>query len=261
MTPKNNLVIGIIIALVVIAAYDLEVDLVKFVEGLPNLVIVLEEMVQVESKYIPSALWAMLETIQMAFVGTIIGVVIALPLSFLAARNLNSKFVYAPIRALLAAIRTFPSILWALLFVIMVGSGAFAGVLAIIMYTVGFIAKLQYESIETIDSDPMDAVSSIGVSKPQLIRYVVIPESASHLLGQILYMFDYNVRQTSILGLVGAGGIGFYIINYIKFFEYGKAAVFMLVVLITVLIIDWVSVKVRDKYIIKSQRGMEVSSN
>ena len=261
MTPKNNLIIGIIVALVVIAAYDLEVDLVKFVEGIPNLVIVLEEMVQVESKYIPSALWAMLETIQMAFVGTIIGVVIALPLSFLAARNLNSKFVYAPIRALLAAIRTFPSILWALLFVIMVGSGAFAGVLAIIMYTVGFIAKLQYESIETIDSDPMDAVSSIGVSKPQLIRYVVIPESASHLLGQILYMFDYNVRQTSILGLVGAGGIGFYIINYIKFFEYGKAAVFMLVVLITVLIIDWVSVKVRDKYIIKSQRGMEVSSN
>ena len=261
MTPKNNLVIGIIVALVVIAAYDLEVDLVKFVEGIPNLVIVLEEMVQVESKYIPSALWAMLETIQMAFVGTIIGVAIALPLSFLAARNLNSKFVYAPIRALLAAIRTFPSILWALLFVIMVGSGAFAGVLAIIMYTVGFIAKLQYESIETIDSDPMDAVSSIGVSKSQLIRYVVIPESASHLLGQILYMFDYNVRQTSILGLVGAGGIGFYIINYIKFFEYGKAAVFMLVVLITVLIIDWVSVKVRDKYIIKSQRGMEVSSN
>ena len=261
MTPKNNIVIGIIVALVVIAAYDLEVDLIKFVEGIPNLVIVLEEMVQVEPKYIPAALWAMLETIQMAFVGTIIGVVIALPLSFLAARNLNSKFVYAPIRALLAAIRTFPSILWALLFVIMVGSGAFAGVLAIIMYTVGFIAKLQYESIETIDSDPMDAVSSIGVSKSQLIRYVVIPESASHLLGQILYMFDYNVRQTSILGLVGAGGIGFYIINYIKFFEYGKAAVFMLVVLITVLIIDWVSVKVRDKYIIKSQRGMEVSSN
>ena len=71
-------------------------------------------------------------------------------------------------------------------------------------------------------------------------------------------MFDYNVRQTSILGLVGAGGIGFYIINYIKFFEYGKAAVFMLVVLITVLIIDFASVKIRDKYIVKAQKGMEV---
>ncbi len=140
----------------------------------------------------------------------------------------------------------------------MVGLGPFAGILAITMYTIGFVSKLQYESIETVDTDPMDAVSSIGVSKWQLIRYVVLPESAPHLLSQILYMFDYNVRQSSILGLVGAGGIGFYIINYIKFFEYGKAAVFMLVVLAVVLVIDWVSVKIRDKYIVKSQRGMKV---
>lgn len=260
MTPKNNIVIGIIVALLVVASYNVEVSPTEFVEGLPNLMIVFEEMIAVEPKYIPTALWAMFETIQMAFIGTVIGIAIALPLSLLAARNLNSKFVYAPIRAFLAAIRTFPSILWALLFVIMVGSGTFAGVLAITMYTIGFIAKLQYEVIETIDSDPMDAVGSIGVSKIQLINYVVIPESASHLLSQMLYMFDYNIRQTSILGLVGAGGIGFYIINYIKFFEYGKAAIFMLVVLITVLVIDWVSVKIRDKYIIKSQHGMEVTT-
>lgn len=260
MTPKNNIVIGIVIALVVVASYNVDANPVDFIEGLPNLAVVLEEMVSVEPKHIPTALWAMIETIQMAFIGTVVGVAIALPLSMLAARNLNSKFVYAPVRALLAAIRTFPSILWAILFVIMVGLGPFAGVLAIIMYTVGFVAKLQYEAIETIDSEPMDAVSSIGVSKWQLIRYVVIPESASHLLSQMLYMFDYNVRQTSILGLVGAGGIGFYIINYIKFFEYGKAAIFMLVVLLAVLAIDWASVKIRDKYIIKSQHGMEVTS-
>jgi len=144
--------------------------------------------------------------------------------------------------------------------VIIVGLGPLAGVLAIIMYTVGYIAKLQYEAIESIDADPMDAVGAIGVSKLQLIRFVVLPESASHLLSQILYILDYNIRQTSILGLVGAGGIGFYNINYIKFFEYGKAAVFMLVVLATVLIIEWVSVRVRDKYIVKSQRGMQVKS-
>jgi len=260
MTPKNNLLIGVIIAVIIAASYNIDANPVDFVEGIPNLVIIAEEMTQVEPKLFETAFWSMLETIEMAFIGTMVGVVIAMPLSILAARNLNSKWVYAPIRALLAAIRTFPSILWAIIFVIMVGLGPFAGVLAIIMYTIGFIAKLQYESIETIDSDPMDAVTSIGVSKWQLIRYVVIPESAPHLLSQILYMFDYNVRQTSILGLVGAGGIGFYIINYIKFFEYGKAAVFMLVVLATVLVIDWISVKIRDKYIVKSQRGIEIQA-
>jgi len=258
MTPKSNLIIGLVIALVFIASYNMDASPIEFVEGIPNLMVIAKEMTEVEPDLFATALWSMAETIQMAFIGTVVGVAIALPLSTFAARNLNRRWVYAPLRALLAATRTFPSILWAILFVIMVGLGPFAGILAIIMYTVGFISKLQYEAIEAIDSDPLEAVSSIGVSKLQLIRHVVFPESAPHLLSQILYMFDYNVRQTSILGLVGAGGIGFYIINYIKFFEYGKAAVFMLVVLITVLAIDWVSVKIRDKYIAKAQRGKEV---
>jgi len=250
----------VVAALVIAVSVNMDASPAEFAGGLSNIAIVAEEM-SIEAADLGlfrTAFLSMFETIQMAFVGTIVGVAIAMPLSLLAARNLNSRWVYAPMRAVLAAIRTFPSILWALLFVIMVGLGPFAGILAIIMYTIGFVAKLQYEAIETVDSDPVDAVTSIGVSKSQLIRYVVIPESASHLLSQVLYMFDYNVRQTSILGIVGAGGIGFYIINYIKFFEYGKAVIFMLVVLATVLIIDWVSVKIRDRYIIKSQRGTEV---
>jgi phosphonate transport system permease protein len=256
MKIKLFLGFGIIVAVVIAASINIDANPADFVNGFPKLVKIAEEMTKVDSKLFQIAFVAMFETIQMAFIGTIVGVAIALPLSILAARNLNSKWVYAPLRALLAAIRTFPSILWAILFVIIVGLGPFAGVLAIIMYTVGFVAKLQYEAIEAIDSDPVDTISSIGVSKLQLIRFVVIPESASHLLSQILYMFDYNVRQTSILGLVGAGGIGYYIINYIQFFEYGKATVFMLVVLVVVLVIDLISVKIRDKFIIKSQRGM-----
>ena len=258
VNPKNNLIIGIIVAFVIAASINIDANPANFVNGLPKLIKIIDEMSKVDFNLFQIAFSAMFETIQMAFIGTIIGVAIALPLSLLAARNLNSKWVCTPIRALLAAIRTFPSILWAILFVIIVGLGPFAGVLAIIMYTVGFVTKLQYETIEAVDSDPMDAISSIGVSKLQLIRFVVLPESASHLLGQILYMFDYNVRQTSILGLVGAGGIGYYIINYIQFFEYGKATVFMLVVLIVVLIIDFISVKIRDKFIVKSQRGMGI---
>jgi len=262
LSPKNNLVIGLIIAVVIAASINVDANPIDFVEGIPNLAIIAEEVTEIESskisKLFETAFFSMFETIQMAFIGTIVGIAIALPLSIFAARNLNSKWVYVPVRVILAAIRTFPSILWAILFVIMVGLGTFAGILAIIMYTIGFVAKLQYESIETVDADPMDAVSSIGVSKWQLIRYVVLPESAPHLLSQILYMFDYNVRQSSILGLVGAGGIGFYILGYIRNFQYGEAAIFMLVVLVTVLIIDWISVKIRDKYIVKSQHGMEV---
>lgn len=258
MNSKDNIVIGLIIASLIYVSYNLQIDPLEFVKGIPNIIIIFEDMSQIDLDLIETALYSMLETIQMAFVGTIIGVVLSLPLSMLAARNMTRKYVYAPTRALLAAIRTLPSILWAVFFVIMVGLGPFAGILAIIMYTIGFMTKLQYESIEAIDSEPVDAINAIGVSKLQLIRYVVIPEAAPHLLSQLLYMFDYNVRQTSILGLVGAGGIGFYIINYLKFFEYGKAATFMLVVFATVLVIDWLSVKIRDKYIIKTQKGKTI---
>jgi len=216
MNPKNNLIVGLIIAGVVIMSFNVDANPVEFVKGIPNLAIIIKEMGELEPELFDTAFWAMLETIQMAFIGTVVGVVIALPLSMLSARNLNSKLIYVPMRAILAAARTFPSILWAIIFVIMVGLGPFAGVLAITLYTIGFIAKLQYESIEAVDSDPVEAVNSIGVSKLQLIRHVVIPESAPHLISQVLYMFDYNVRQSSILGLVGAGGIGFYILGYIE---------------------------------------------
>ena len=255
MTPRGNLAVGLVAALVVASSYGLGADPAQFVAGIPNLGVVAEQMLQVEADLVPTALLSMLETVQMAFAGTMVGVALALPLSLLAARNLSPRRVHAPVRALLAAVRTFPSILWAILFVIMVGLGPFAGVLAVVMYTVGFVAKLQYEAIEAIDPDPVEAVGAIGVSRWQLVRHVVLPESASHLLGQLLYMFDYNIRQTSILGLVGAGGIGFYIITYIKFFEYGKVAVFMLVVLATVLAVDWASIRIRDRYIVRARRG------
>jgi len=256
---NNSITIGIIIIiLVAVSSANLDIHPIEFFRGIPNLIIVFQEMSEVDFGLLGTAFYAMFETLQMAFIGTIVGVTLSLPLSLLASRNLNGKYTYAPIRALLAAIRTLPAILWAIFFVIMVGLGPFAGILAIIMYTIGFVTKLQYESIEAVDSDPVDSIHAMGVSKLQLIRYVVIPEAAPHLLSQLLYMFDYNVRQSSILGLVGAGGIGFYIINYIKFFEYGKAAVFMLVVLGTVLLIDWVSVKLRDRYIVKSQVGKKI---
>lgn len=261
MNSKDNLIFAIVIALLIISSYNIGIDPAKFIDGLPNLAVVVREMAQIDLSLLNVALLSMLETIQMAFIGTIVGFGLSLPLSLLAARNIvNSKFIYGPIRAILAGIRILPSILWAIFFVIIVGLGPFAGILAIVLYTIGFITKLQYESLESIEPDSMDAIGSTGVSKIQLIRFVVIPQAAPHLISQLLYMFDYNVRQSSILGVVGAGGIGFYIINYIKFFDYGKAAVFILVVFVVALAIDYVSVKVRDRYIAKTHKGVSVRS-
>jgi len=248
---KNNLIIGLLIIISIYSYLNLNIDPIKFFNGIPNLLIIFNEIKNIDYSLLSVALISMIETMQMAFLGTIIGSALAFPLSILASRNLVSKYSYLPMRCILAVVRTFPSILWAILFVIMVGLGPFAGVLSIILYTIGFISKLQYESIEAIDSEIIDNITSIGISKSQLIRYVIIPESAPHLLSQLLFTFDYNVRHTSVIGLVGAGGIGFYIINYIKFFEYEKAIVFMIVVLITVIVIDLLSVKIRDNYIIK----------
>ena len=111
MNQKNNLIIGLIIAGVIFMSANIDADPRYFVEGLPNIGIIAEEITEVDPSLLETAFWSMLETIEMAFIGTVVGVTIALPLSLLAARNLNNKFVYVPIRALLAAIRTFPSIL------------------------------------------------------------------------------------------------------------------------------------------------------
>ena len=134
----QNLGFGITIAVVVVVmSANIGANPLDFISGVQNLLIVAEEMANVDSSLLDTAFWAMLETLQMAFIGTVVGVVIGLPLSLLSSRNISSKWIYVPIRSLLAAIRTFPSILWAILFVIMVGTGAFAGILAIVMYTVG----------------------------------------------------------------------------------------------------------------------------
>lgn len=255
---KNNIIIGLLIIALIYSSINLDVNPIKFLNGMSNLSIIFNEMLLIDISLFWIALQSMFETIQMAFIGTLLGSLIAFPLSIFSSRNLSNKILYSIIRTLLSIIRTFPSILWAILFVILVGLGPFAGVLAITLYTIGFISKLQYESIEVIDDEYIKTISSIGVSKIQLIRYMIIPESAPHLLSQLLYTFDYNIRHTSIIGLVGAGGIGFYIINYIKFFEYGKAAIFMLVVLLTVILVDILSVKIRDNHILKTKKSIKI---
>jgi phosphonate transport system permease protein len=149
------------------------------------------------------------------------------------------------------AVRSLPSLLWAVLFVILLGIGPVAGVFAMTMYTMGHLAKLQYESLEGLPPEPFEAVRATGASRFQVARFVALPEASNLLLSQMLYMFEYNVRASSIVGLVGAGGIGLYIQRYLAAFQYDGVIMLVIVVFFTVLGLDAVSLRIRGRYLTK----------
>ena len=188
-------------------------------------------------------------TLKTAFVSTCLGFMLSLPIAVLSSRNLNNDFIAIPFRYLLAAMRTLPSILWALLFVITVGLGAVSGVLALTFYTVGYLGKLQYEAIEGLDAEPLDAARAMGLKKVEIVQRVVIPETGNSLISQLLFMFEYNVRHGSIIGIVGAGGLGYYIPTYLKFFQYDKIMALLIILFIVVVIIDFLSMKARSYFV------------
>lgn len=248
---SSKIITTLLVVFVVACSWSLELRVSQLAGSISNIGILLSEAFPPDTSVFSLALSAIFETIQIAYLGTFWGTLLAFPFGFLAARNLFSPKVTIPTRLFIAGIRTLPALLWAVIFVIMVGFGSLAGVLAMTIYTVGYISKWQYETIEGINPEPLEALHGIGTSKVQMIRYVVIPEAANQLLSQILFMFDYNVRFSSILGFVGAGGIGFYISGYLKLLQYDKVFMLLIMLFITIVLIDFVSLKIRDRYLIK----------
>lgn len=249
MNSKVIFFIALVFLLSLLAALHLKLDPRAFIEGIPNLASFLAAGFPPRVALIPLAFRALLETVEIAFLGTAIGASLALPLATIASRNLFAPHVTIPVRFILACIRTVPSLIWALVFVVMVGLGPFAGVLATALYTIGYLGKLHYESIEGINPAPLEALHGTGARKIQIIRFVVWGEAANHLLSQILFMFEYNVRASSILGFVGAGGIGFYLFGYMRLLQYDAVLVLLLVLLVTTLGIEYASLKIRERYL------------
>jgi len=189
------------------------------------------------------------ETLKIAFVSTGFGFILSLPLATLASRNLYGDSIAIPFRLLLAAMRTLPSIIWAIFFVILVGLGPVSGVLAMTFYTIGYLGKLQYEAIEGLSNDPLDAAKAMGLKNSEIIQRVVIPETANNLISQLFFMFEYNVRHGSVIGIVGAGGIGYYISTYLKFLQYDKVIALLIILFGVVVIIDLASIKARSYFV------------
>lgn len=194
---------------------------------------------------LPKLFDAMLETLQIAWLGTLFGFIFALPVSLLSTRTIFSPMVTAPARLLLALVRTIPSLLWALIFVAAFGLGPLAGTCAISFYTLGYLGTLFYEAFEGVDREVLEAVSGVGCGRWQLMRYALLPEAANQILGQLLFVFEYNVRASSIMGFVGAGGIGFYMLGYVQLLLYQNLLTAILVTLMVVVAIDHLSARVR----------------
>lgn len=153
-------------------------------------------------------MYLLIETMAIAFLGTIIGAILAIPLAFLSASNIVPKPIAGLTKFLLIAIRTIPAIVYGLMFIRVTGPGPFAGVLTIALVSIGMLAKLFVDAIEELDTSILESMTSIGCSTFEKIRYGIFPQLFSMFLSIIIYRFDMNLREASILGLVGAGGIG-----------------------------------------------------
>jgi phosphonate transport system permease protein len=188
-------------------------------------------------------------TIQIAIWGTVLAIICAIPLGLLCADNLVPYWVYQPTRRLMDAARAINEMVFAMLFVVAVGLGPFAGVLALFVHTTGVLAKLFSEAVEAIDLGPVEGVRATGANKLEEVLYGVIPQVLPLWISFILYRFESNVRSATVVGMVGAGGIGVMLWEAIRGFQFQQTAAIMLVIIVTVSLIDFASQHIRKAYI------------
>lgn len=221
---------------------------VEIAEGLPNLVDLIGRMLPPDVSILPDLVEPILETVRMAIVATALASVIALPLGFLAARNVTPHpALRAVIRPILNALRTIPELIFALLFVAAVGLGPFAGVMALILGNLGFLGKIYAETLETVDPRPVDAVSGLGATRGQTAWYTVVPQASPIMASFAIYLLEINFRAATILGVVGAGGIGYELNAAIRLFQYQNMAMILITIGVCVAFFDFVSAYLRKR--------------
>ena len=190
---------------------------------------------------------AMGETLGMAFFGTVIAALIALPLGFLGASTVvTNPLLHFVIRRVFDMFRATPSLIWALIFIGVVGLGPMAGVMALILGDFAALSKLHAEAIENADRKPIEGLEASGAARSLVLRFGVLPQVLPVMLSQALYFFESNVRNATVFGIVGAGGIGFFLNERIKLALWDQAAFIILVFLVTVAIIDMISHRIRN---------------
>jgi phosphonate transport system permease protein len=202
-----------------------------------------------EASAVPDLLEAMWESISIAWIGTLIAALFAVPLSFVAAENLVGRPAAWLTRQLFNALRAVPEVILALAFIPIFGLTPMAGVMAIGVGSIGTLGKLFYEILEGIDAGPLEAVDAVGASGVQRLRWGVLPQVMPELSSFILYRFEVNIRASAVMGLVGAGGIGSDLALALRFKQYGDAGVGLIIVVLGTLAVDYVSGIVRRRIV------------
>ena len=241
--------IFVILAVLGWIAWDTSADPVRLARGLPWMLDFFRRMLPPDLSVLPSALRGAVGTVEIALLGTAVAAIAALPLGFLSARNVAPRAVFYPARSILNFFRSVDTLVYALVFVAAVGLGPFPGVLAVIAYTTTSLAKLYSEAIEGIDPGPVDAVTATGATRLQVLRYGVLPQVLPLFLSYVLYRLETNIRAATVLGFVGAGGIGFYLQTYLRMIDYPAASTVLLVTVVMVMVVDAISSRLRDRLV------------
>jgi phosphonate transport system permease protein len=252
-TARRNVLLLAAAVVVAWCAVSLDIDLADILELPLGVWTVFSEMFLEggpDLDYLPVAMKAMVESLEIAWVGTVIGAIVSLPLGFFGAKNVSSGPVSTLVRQVLNAIRAFPEIVLAIaIFIPIAGLGPVAGALAIGLHSVGTLGKLTAEAIEGIDAGPMEAARAAGARSLQVQRWGVLPQVLPEIVAFWLYRFEINIRAAAVLGVVGAGGVGFVLQQTITFGRYPQAGTTILVVIGVTLIVDWMSGSVRRRII------------
>ena len=246
---KTLTTIGIFSFILVFVVNDLEIDFIKLVtDSSKYFGDILSRMLPPDFSNLNQLIYAMFETIEIAFLGTFIAIVLSIPLGLFSARNLAPNyFVYLICKTIVIFFRAIPEFIIAMILVIAIGFGAMPGVLALGLHTMGFLAKFYAEDIEHINKGPIDALKSSGATKSQIISFGVIPQILPSFVANNLYILDRNVRMATMLGIVGAGGIGYELQSSFRMFEYERVSAIIILIFVTIFIIDHLSAFIRSK--------------
>ena len=228
---------------------DLEINFIELFYGSSKYFgDIFNRMLPPDFSNLKNLIYAMIETIEIAFLGTFIAIVLSIPVGLFSARNLAPNYgIFLIARVITVFFRAIPEFIIAMILVIAIGFGAMPGILALGIHTMGFLAKFYAEDIEHVNKGPIEALKASGASKRQIISFAVIPQIIPSFIANNLYILDRNIRMATMLGIVGAGGIGYELQSSFRMFEYQKVSAIIIIIFITIFIIDHLSSFIRSK--------------